>query len=200
MAAALSPDGRTAIISGSDRTVRAWTASEEGAKSRTLFTNPLSYVASIAFDPAGETIAMGGGLYDGGVLIWDRARDGLKHPRLGGESLVEVTALAFSPDGKQLASANADAGEVSLWDVDTGGLIGQPFHVSPADRIIQLGFIASGNQLVGLTQGGKALVWNLDPAAWTAIACAIANRDFTADEKRTILLGIAGLDTCARHR
>lgn len=195
-AAALSPDGRTAIVSGDDRTVRASTLAEGGATSRTLFTNRLSYIASLAFAPAGDAMALGGGMYDGGVLIWDVARDRPKHARLGGGNLVDVTALAFSPDGKRLASADFD-GEVSLWDVDTGRLIGQPFRVPPSDRISQLGFAAAGNQLVGLTLAGAALVWNLDPTAWMAMACAIANRDFSADEKRTVLLGLAGPGACA---
>jgi WD40 repeat protein len=200
---ALSPDGRTAIVGGYDKAVREWTVSEgslqKGAKPRILFTHPVSYNASVAFDPAGGMIAMGGGLYEGGVLVWDRARNDFKLPRLGGGDPLPVMALAFSPDGKQLASADL-SGEVSLWDVDAGRLIGQPFRVPVGGDIIQLCFAASGNQLFGLTLGGKVLAWNLDPAAWTKIACGIANRGFTAGERQTILLGVAGTDTCAGHR
>lgn len=124
-AAALSPDGRTAVSGSADRTLKLWDlASGREIRSFTGHTVP---VTGAAFSPDGRRIVSGAGLFSGpGELkLWDADSGRLLHsfegPRL------PVTAIALSPDGRTVLSLHGDPlrrSEAALWEVETGRRIG----------------------------------------------------------------------------
>jgi WD40 repeat protein len=109
---AVSPDGRTLAVAGTDRNV-ALRDLTGGRATRTIADHP-STVRQVAFSPDGETLAT---ITTGDEVIrlWDIAT---------GERLASLTghgdtpnAIAFAPDGRTLASASPD-GFAGLWVTD----------------------------------------------------------------------------------
>jgi WD40 repeat protein len=112
--AALSADGRTLAIGGSDYKVILWDLSDPAAPRR--LGEPLTIPGLVALTFSSDGHALATGSDDGTVILWDlfdRAA-----PRPLGEPLTHtswVNAVAFSPDARTLA-ASADDGTV-LWDL-----------------------------------------------------------------------------------
>ncbi|MEU0137156.1 AAA family ATPase [Streptomyces sp. NPDC006296] len=111
----VTPDGRTAVTGGRDRTVRLWDLTTPGGPTRTaVLTGHRDAVYAVAVRPDGTVMATAGA--DRTVRLWDisdphrptvlstlRAHTGA------------VRALAFSPSGTELASGGNDRTTV-LWD------------------------------------------------------------------------------------
>ena len=98
---------------------------KEGADGRLFFRRPgtnelLEFVGqqgmlfSLAFDPAGETLASAH--LDHTVKLWN-ARSGNLLGELNGHTSI-IQCIAFSPDGRMLASKSCD-GTIRLWDCKT---------------------------------------------------------------------------------
>jgi len=81
---------------------------------RSVFTQTLGDLLSIAFSPDGHLLAIG---VDRQVFIWQIA-DCRQVTTLAGHT-AWVMAVAFSPDGKLIASGSNDQ-TIRLWDVQTG--------------------------------------------------------------------------------
>src|SRR5207302_10683090 len=78
-----------------------------------ILTSGTAAVSSLAFAPAGETLASAN--IDGSVKLWNV--DGSGSPiTLPGSSGKRVTAVAFSPDGKMVAAGRAQGGAL-LWHI-----------------------------------------------------------------------------------
>ncbi len=71
----------------------------------------------------------------------------------------------------------SDDGNLRVWDVATHTLIGAPIPVSAGGGSVQ--FFPDGKRVLGLFGDGTGVIWNVDPAAWTAQACRVANRNLT---------------------
>ena len=127
----------------------------------------LDGVSSVAFSPAGTTLATLGG--DGPVILWD-LREPAAPTRIGepltGQSY-GVSSVAFSPAGTTLATAGGD-GTVILWDLrEPAALtrIGEPLTghnygvssvaFSPADR----------TTLATAGGDGAVILWDLSESA-----------------------------------
>ena len=125
---ALSPAGRMLASGNVDGTVRLWdvvTGEHKqilaGHWSYTdehilqILNGHSSEIYSVAFSPAGNTLASGGA--DGTVILWDVVTGAYKQAL--SEHWSVIYSVAFSPDGNTLASGSADS-TVILWDVVAG--------------------------------------------------------------------------------
>ena len=99
-----------------------------------------NYISShlVVFSPDGKTIASGS---DGTIRVWNTAANthidiNLSDPPndSGGRYLFRTTSLAFSPDGKKLVSGTM-AGDVRIWDVDTGLALADLIEQHPRSKI-----------------------------------------------------------------
>jgi WD40 repeat protein len=123
-----SPDGTRLASGGPDRTVKIWDATT-GPEARSFSGHP-GRVHSVTFSPDGKRLA---GIArdptnnEGAVKVWEKQTGqellSLK-PHTG-----RILRVVFSPDGKRLATPSGtwnkatnvwDAGEVKVWDAQTG--------------------------------------------------------------------------------
>jgi WD40 repeat protein len=111
---AMSSDGKTLAIGGSNMTVSLWdVGTAERRKILTFRSYGLGWVDSLAFTPEGKLLAT----LDETVLLIDT--DAKKVVRsLKGQALL-VQAICLGPKGKTLVTAHSD-GAVGLWRVETG--------------------------------------------------------------------------------
>ncbi len=113
---AFSPDEKTIVSGGRDKTVRLWDA-RTGELLQTL-TGHTATVWDVAFSPDGRIIASGSNAKT--VRLWE-VDTGEPLRTLATEQMTNVWSIAFSPDGKTIASANVYSA-IRLWDVKTGQL------------------------------------------------------------------------------
>ncbi len=195
---AISPDGRTIAIGES--VTRPWNISEVEPTSIVLWDisdrtrprklNSLDFdgrPVSLSFGDDGATVAAS---YDNGrIVLWDylkgtrRKQFLVPEARDSGRGRKHTAGrVALSPDGRLLA-AKSD-GPISLWDVETGLLLGRlgpesyPFRVADDYPSGSMVFSRDGKVLVvaGGYSGGGIDLWNLDPEAWAAMAASITGR------------------------
>jgi hypothetical protein len=87
-----------------------------------------------------------------------------------------------------------DDGSVQLWALPSGEPIGSPI---PGAAFGGWGtFFPDGNEVVAVFSSGTGVVWNVDPASWSARACQIANRNLTRAEWRAYLPNRPYRKTC----
>ena len=144
-------------------------------------------VGSVAFSPDGSLLA--GGEVDGGAILW--ATDGWR--RVGGPLARQNTSstlqVEFSPDGHTLATSH-DLGSAALWDVASQEPIGPRLTATtaePGDEVsVSTRFTPDGARLFVASGGGRAIRWEVDPAAWRRQACRLMGGDLTPAEWQEI--------------
>ncbi|MBW6397014.1 caspase family protein [Roseomonas sp. HJA6] len=116
--------GRFAVTGSDDKTVRVWSLAD-GALLRTirLPAGPghVGKAFSVAIDPAGEIIAVGGWTEASpteGIYLYDLATGALRQ-RIGGLPEV-VLHLAFGPGGRHLAATLGRSNGLRVFDCDQG--------------------------------------------------------------------------------
>lgn len=182
-----SPDGRLLAAAGFAGRIMVWNLQQH----RVAYTTPPgTWIQTLRFSPDGKTIASGNS--SGGVDFWDAAT-GRQLPQqlatIGGS----VNSLSFDPSGKRLMTTSSN-GRVQLWDISTGAPIGPPL---PGSNTPGWGtFLPNGKQIVAVFGSGTGVVWNVDPARWSAQACRIAKRNLTTREWRAYLPSRPYARTC----
>jgi WD40 repeat protein len=112
-ALAFSMDGRLLVSGSRDVTVRLWDVTDRRRVTGTVLGSYTSFVRSLAFSPAGNTLALGTA---DGVRLWNI--NDVQHAAdagLFGPETQYTHSIAFSPDGRVLAVGSGDA--VQLWDI-----------------------------------------------------------------------------------
>lgn len=195
---AISPDGR--ILAVGDSAKQPWNISQVEPTSIVLWditdkTQPRR-LSSLAFDGRpvtlffaddGATLAAS---YDNGrIVLWDYLRGTKRKQFLVPESRDtgpgrkhSAGRVALSPDGRLLA-AKSD-GPISLWDVETGLLLGRlgpekyPFGIGGNYVLGSMTFSRDGKTLVVTSAGNndRLDLWKLDPEAWAAMAANIVSQ------------------------
>jgi WD40 repeat protein len=143
--AAFSPDGKTLVTAGFDRSIRFWD-SATGKEERHWPTSSPSGTGALRYSSDGKTLILGG--RDGVVRFLDAAT-GAEQRTLNMPNRGTIVTLDATRDGKTLLTAD-HAGNMTLWDVADG---------SPRHSFRGPGFVsASGQTLAALTPNGKHAV------------------------------------------
>jgi WD40 repeat protein/tRNA A-37 threonylcarbamoyl transferase component Bud32 len=113
---AVSLDGKLVASASNDHTARVWDATT--GRAVVTFSGHSGPVLGIALHPGGRLAASVS--QDRTVKLWD-ARTGEVVRTLSGHTQA-VFCVAFSPDGRRVVSGggDAEAGEVKVWDTDSG--------------------------------------------------------------------------------
>ena len=168
-----SADGRWLAAAGLNETVYVW-----NAPTRSLMwkIDHHQLIFAIRFSPDGKRIVTGDN--KGNVDFWDPATGRRVGRELGGQN-GSVLSVTYSPDGRDVMTTSTD-GKFRIMDVASGKLIGAP--LSGADLGGWGTYFPDGKQVAAAFWNGTGVVWNVDPQAWAAQACRIANRNLTRAE------------------
>ena len=154
-AVSYSPDGHLFATGDLQGNAQVWDA----ATGKVLHTfSPGQYVHSVAFDPQGTRLAVGGS--DKQIRIYEIESEKLLATLSGHEDA--VLSVQFSADGAQLLSAGYD-NTARIWNAENGQSIqtlqGHNWWVWAAE------FSPDGRRIVTASQDGKAIIWQWDAAA-----------------------------------
>lgn len=148
-------------------------------------------VMCLAFSPDGKILASGSSVAE--VTLWDVAT----HQQIGSDLLghrSDIRSLVFSPDGSTLASVSDDH-TLILWDTATRARIGQPLPGYGLE-IYDVAFSPDNQTLVSGGESGSLFLWNINDSQISQIACNIASRNLTWDEREQYHIQSNGEGTC----
>jgi WD40 repeat protein len=170
-AAALSPDGQTAWVAGTDKTIRRWDWKENN-----LIEPPIALetrVRALLWTPDGKTVLTV--REDDTAQFWDAATGNDSGVKLG----QKIRCAAWGgPAGKMLITGGPD-GKVVLWS-DTNAMIGRTIFAAPSS-VKAVAICPDGNailvgwdRVVGQRAQGYAQFW--DAATGQALSDPLALR------------------------
>lgn len=147
---AFSPDGKTLVTAGDDRSIRFWDT-QTSRHTQTL-TGHTDYVCRVAFSPDGKTLLCYGAA---SLSLWDAKTGSLKHVL---EHLSKIHSVAFSPDCKTITTQAMGDTSVHFWDVRTGEHIRTlTGHTDAFPSVI---FSPDSKIFATQSRDGKARLWD----------------------------------------
>jgi WD40 repeat protein/DNA-binding SARP family transcriptional activator len=162
MQVAISPDGRTALISTNQAFIRVWNL--ESWQEIGLLEGHAGPVTGIEFAPDGQR-AMSVSV-DGTLILWNvPGRQALYRFGGHGEGLWSV---AISPDGRRALSDSGDSSMV-LWDLETGEEIRSFVRKDSPGAVGSSGqaFLPGGRTAISCEQDGSLIEWDLESGEQT---------------------------------
>jgi WD40 repeat protein len=158
---AASPDGHWLATGAADQTVKLWDVSTR--KLVQTLKGHDNVVWSVAFSPDSKYVASGDDARGGGTIrLWKVGTDRPVHQLKFHKAIVR--GLAFHPDQPCLASCSDD-GDVCLWDLKAGKLIGVLHHFD--EPVHEVAFRPDGRCLVAACHDRCIAVWDLSAAPVT---------------------------------
>ncbi len=148
----ISPDGKTALTGGKDKTVRLLDL-QTGMVVR-QFTGFADDVLAVAFSPDGKTVLAGSA--DTTVRLWD-AVTGVAIRSFEGHS-GGVTSVAFSPDGNDILTGGQDK-TIALWNTTTGEAIRR--FSGHTDAVMSVSFSPDGKTIISGSLDKTARLWDV---------------------------------------
>ncbi|MGD9229948.1 MAG: caspase family protein [Desulfobacterales bacterium] len=148
---AFSPDGKTAISSSEDKTIKIWDISS--AREIRSFKWRKGACYSLAYGPDGRTILSGS--WEGTFILWNVASGKVIRTFKGHNH--SINSVAFSPDGKTAISGD-NVGRVKHWDIHSGQEIQSlKGHFG---SITSLSFNRDGSRIISGSEDGTIRIWD----------------------------------------
>jgi WD40 repeat protein len=135
---------------------------------KSVFTETLRGVFSVAFSPDGKLLATGDS--DGEVRLW-QVKDGKQLFTLKGHTSW-VWSVVWSPDGQTLASGSEDQ-TVRLWDVATGQCL-KVFH-GHTYRVFSVAWSPDGQTLATGSEDQTVRLWDVSTSQCLKVLCGHAS-------------------------
>jgi len=145
-------DGRFALTSSDDGTVRRWAIGEGGAKSEIVCTATAFWGLAVTAD--GSRAAAG---EEGGSIHLIDFSSAWKPPKWKGHETQTAGNLAFLAEGRELLSA-AQNGYLRRWDATTGMRIAQ--CKLPFNKLYGVATSADASRIVGAALGEGLALWS----------------------------------------
>jgi WD40 repeat protein/serine/threonine protein kinase len=154
---AFRPDGRYALSSSADQTIRLWEVSS--GKCPRVFVGHQDGVTCAKFSPDGRYVLSGS--KDQTLRLWE-AKTGLCSQVFEGHEYA-VQSVTFSPDGRLALSASDY--DYRIWEIETGSCIKD--YTMPLIANSLVAFSPEGrNALTGGSRGATLLLLDLETGTW----------------------------------
>ncbi len=148
---AMPPDGRFALTSSSDGTVRQWALAEDGTEGKIVYQGKLFIGLAVTSDGSRAAVGELGGVIH---LIDLPKAQVLRQWRGHGK---EAGNLAFHAEGRELFSASHD-GYLRRWNAETSACIAE--CKSPFEKFYGVAASADGSRIVGAKSREGLALWS----------------------------------------
>ena len=149
----------------------------------------------VDFSPDGRTLAIAGA--EGRVELWDASRRNklreLKDPAAGTSDDPALAVVRYSPDGKVIAAGAKEANHVTLWDAESGRVIGGPITTKPpgSGGAQSLSFSPDSKQIASPGAPGTVGIWEVATGRRVGAALEVGSENVEAvifaDGGRTLI-------------